>query len=79
MDSKTAHGFSRNNKEAIERSGMCACFHCLKSFHSMEVTEWTDGGQTAVCPVCSVDSVLGDSQPVPLDEVFLVQMNLAWF
>lgn len=79
MDSKTAHSFSRNNKEAIERSETCACFHCLQKFNRLDIIEWIDAGQTALCPLCHVDAVLADADSVPFTQEFLSQLNKAWF
>ena len=39
-------------------TGMCSCYHCLAEFNISEISEWTDGHQTAICPKCNVDAVL---------------------
>ena len=79
MDTNTAHTFASKNRHAIENSSNCACFYCKQSFLSAEVSEWVDAGQTAICPKCGIDAVLGDDQPVELTPEFIREMNLAWF
>lgn len=79
MDSNTAHAFSKDHRQAIEDSASCACFYCLESFVPSEISEWTDGGQTAICPRCGIDAVLGDAQPLELTPELIKEMNLAWF
>lgn len=49
------------NRQEIETSERCGCFHCINTFHSNKVIDWTDDGETAVCPGCGVDSMVGDS------------------
>ena len=47
-------------------------------FDVREIDEWIDGGQTALCPHCGIDSVLPviDGQP---DVVFLWARHRYWF
>ena len=75
-----AHNGAYLNRRAIEESARCGCFSCKKTFAPSEVVEWTDGGQTAPCPKCRIDSVLADkSVPRAADEDFLRQMRRQWF
>lgn len=46
------------NKDAVKTSDKCGCYHCLAIFPSEKVSDWTDNNQTALCPNCSVDSVV---------------------
>lgn len=46
------------NRAAIEGADSCICYHCLNWFQSERVTNWTDDGETARCPICGVDAVL---------------------
>lgn len=36
----------------------CGCFHCLHVFEAGEVIDWTDDGDTPLCPECGVAAVL---------------------
>ncbi len=40
---------------------------------------WIDGGQTALCPGCGVDSVLGNSAAGRIDDRFLRRMHGHFF
>lgn len=57
------------NRQKILESKQCGCYYCLKQFSSTEIDQWWDEfengiGQTAVCPYCWIDSVIGDSEAV---------------
>lgn len=78
---KRAHKESFKNKESILRSQVCGCFSCLKTFAPGEVTfrEEMDGQQTAWCPYCDIDAVLGDATGYPITSDFLKEMKKEWF
>lgn len=52
------HQKSRYNIEDIKRVSRCACFYCKRVFNESDIKEYTDGGKTAICPYCGVDSVI---------------------
>ena len=75
-----AYNHARLNRADLEASTRCGCFHCKKTFAASDVRDWTDGGQTALCPKCGIDAVIGDkSVPRAADEDFLRQMRRQWF
>lgn len=76
---KDAHAHSIGHREEIEESGFCGCFHCVKRFDPEAINEWADGGQTALCPHCGIDAVLGDASGFALTDVFLREMQAHWF
>ena len=78
-DVVTAHGHSTFNREEINNSIECACFFCLKTFKPQEIKEWIEESDTALCPKCGVDSVLGDKSGFPLTTEFLEAMHKSWF
>ncbi|MHD0645008.1 hypothetical protein ACYPKM_05235 [Pseudomonas aeruginosa] len=53
---------SFNNIEAIGREEKCSCYFCLRQFDSHQITEWTDGGTTAICPHCDIDAIVPGGQ-----------------
>ena len=62
-----AHKFSSNNKEALQNDKKCGCFYCLKIFDPKEINFWIkDNTETAVCPYCCIDSVIGESSGLQL-------------
>ncbi len=74
---------SFKNRQDIEKSKQCGCYYCLKQFSSTQIKQWLDEdekgiGQTAVCPFCWIDSVVGDSEVV-ITEEFLEEMREYWF
>lgn len=70
---------SSRHRAEIEASGRCACFFCFRSFASKEIKAWIDGNQTALCPRCGVDSVLGSASQHRIDDVFLRGMHEHFF
>jgi len=78
---KAAHLKSSLHREELMRGNVCGCFYCEQLFSPLEITEWIDepqGGQTAICPKCGIDSVLGEALPIT-DKSFLNEMNKLWF
>ena len=78
MNIITAHQYSSLHRNTILRSKQCGCFYCLKIFFSKEIVEWCDNEQTALCPYCGVDSLIGDVD-INFDKDFLKQMHKLWF
>lgn len=73
------HSHSIYNKEEITQSTSCCCFYCKSRFPSNEVKWWTDKGTTALCPHCSVDSVIGDKSGIDLTDQLVNHMHEFWF
>lgn len=71
---------SMGNRDDIERSGQCGCYHCGSIFSKDEIDEWIEdaGGDTALCPRCGIDAVVGDAS-VPFTPVVLSALNVRWF
>jgi len=81
---REAHDASLFNKEAIDKSARCGCFHCQQVFPTSEIKEdeWIEehkGKLTAMCPKCGIDSLIGDASGFELTESFLYAMNNYWF
>ena len=85
LDLKSAHGFSNNNKPALQADRLCGCFYCLAIFDPSEITEWIeddnpcDENGTAICPYCGIDSVIPESSGFPMTEDFMKAMHERWF
>ena len=61
-------------------------FTYLKQMPSpKEIKEWVSGDadwtktDTALCPKCGVDAVIGESSGYPITKEFLKEMNEYWF
>jgi hypothetical protein len=77
---KKAHNHSDYHKKELKKSSICGCFYCCKTFKPETIKEWIDGKQTALCPICGIDSVLGDASGLKVtDKQFLSDMNDYWF
>lgn len=59
---------SSKSKEVLSKAKLAGCFHCTEIFPVSEIVEWVDDKDTALCPKCGVDSVLGDNQGYPLNK-----------
>lgn len=77
---KAAHEHSWKHRSEIQSSGACACFFCLSTFAPSEISEWIDNAQTAMCPRCGIDSVIGDASGLPILEAgFMDEMANHFF
>jgi len=70
--------YSIRNKIYLENSEMCGCYYCLSIFEPKEVVGWIDNNETALCPKCNVDSVIGDSV-ICVNKDILEKANKYWF
>jgi hypothetical protein len=80
---KAFYSHSIRNEESILKSNLCGCFHCISIFPvadiklSQMVVE-KDGFKTAICPICGIDSLLGDAS-VEITAELLEAMNEYYF
>jgi hypothetical protein len=74
-----AHGHSIRHRAEIEASDRCGCFYCRRIFGREKIKEWVDDDDTALCPHCGIDSVLGSASGYKILVPFLCQMHAAWF
>jgi hypothetical protein len=81
---RDAHRHSINHRAEIIASTLCGCFHCCARFPPAEIREWVDEdptgvGQTALCPKCGIDSVIGDRSGFAVSTELLASMKTHWF
>ena len=74
-----AHEYCTNNKSEILNNNICGCFYCLKIFNSKEIESWLIIEETALCPYCGIDSVIGSNSGYKISLQFLKKMNKYWF
>jgi hypothetical protein len=83
MEIIAADKHSISHRSEILTSEVCGCFYCLAIFPPSEIKEWVDAidgiGQTALCPKCGIDSVIGSNSGYPIGTEFLAQMRKHWF
>lgn len=70
-----------DNEMEILNSKTCGCFFCRSIYDARKVSDWLsdERGETALCPECGMDAVIGDASGVPLSKPLLREMNLAYF
>ena len=75
------HDATTHNRESIERSKMCGCYYCESIFPVTELTDdnYVDGGTTACCPHCDMDTVYGDASGIELTPEKLKKLHRRWF
>ena len=81
---RRAHDHSSAHRDEVLSSAQCGCLHCLATFPPSDIVEWIDDdeagiGQTATCPKCGIDSVLGDKAGFPVTRDFMEKMQHHWF
>lgn len=80
-----AHTHSSSHREEVLNSRICGCFYCLAVFEPDEIKDWIDIddengiGQTALCPKCKIDSVIGSGSGFSISQEFLSKMYAYWF
>jgi len=82
-DHVRAHVHSSRHSGEVLSSEVCGCFFCKDIFPPGEIDCWVDVqdnvGQTALCPYCGIDSVIGSNAGYPITAEFLTQMRVHWF
>jgi len=83
------HNRSRYNEYQIRESEACGCFYCCRIYLTVNIIDefqWCDEssvckgrGRTAICPNCSIDSILTVDSTDSLTEELLQQMHGHWF
>ncbi len=83
-DIRAAHEHSLNHRAEVLGSALCGCFQCGEVFAPVRIVEWVDQsdeeeGPTALCPLCGIDSVIGDKSGFAITSEFLARMKSFWF
>jgi hypothetical protein len=79
QDLITAYNHAVRHRVEVQRSETCGCFHCLSVFPPTAIKSWIDTGQTAICPSCSMDAVIGSDSGFEPTEQLLEAMKERWF
>lgn len=70
-----AKAHTSKHRAEVEASARCGCYFCFRQFAPSAIKAWTDTNQTALCPHCGMDSVIGSAAPFQLDDKFLRRMH----
>ena len=68
-----------NHRGELGESKHCGCFFCFRTFSPTEIKTWIDKSQTALCPRCGIDAVIGTASGFQIDNVFLRKLNIFRF
>lgn len=71
--------YSIYNADQIAESKQAACYYCQTVFATEEISEYTDDGQTALCPYCGIDAVLPSSAGFSFSEAGILALYEYWF
>ncbi len=70
-----AHEHAVKNKEELQKSNICGCYYCQAIFSPNEIEDWIPFENTALCPYCGIDSVIGDASGYSITKEFLKELN----
>ena len=81
QESTLYHSHTIRNREEINQSAYCHCISCIKSYPSPIVMDFINeiDGETALCPYCGVDAVIGDACGLVINQEILSTLNKRWF
>lgn len=81
-DLVAAHAHSSGHADELKQCELAGCFYCCSTFPPGEIREWikeSRGGETAICPRCGIDAVIGSAAGFQLTPAFLTRMKEYWF
>ena len=73
------HACARHNRELVEASKKCYCFHCHKAFLPGDIVTYTDVTDSAICPFCGESTVIADSIDEEITMKIINQMHDYWY
>jgi len=68
-----------NHRAELDDSAHCGCFFCFRTFAASDIKIWIDKDQTALCPRCGIDAVIGTASGFHVDDRFLRKLNIFRF
>lgn len=79
-DVEDAHQHSSYNRIALSQSKTCGCFDCMEIFSPTLIEDYVEEepDDTAICPFCGNDSIIGDKSGYPITSAFLKRMRRRW-
>jgi hypothetical protein len=72
------HRHTRANRIELEASEVCGCIACERIYFPSEIVHWVNE-ETAVCPHCGVDAVVGSASGIPIMPGVLRRAHERWF
>ena len=71
--------YTSQHRALLQQSERCGCFYCLQIFTYSEIEDWCDDEQTAMCPHCGIDAVLGSAAVEEFSPELLQVMQAVYF
>lgn len=68
-----AAALTKHNRDSLKNDKTCGCTACLAIFDPAEITDWN--GDTAVCPYCGSEAVIGEGSGCPITADTLAELN----
>ncbi|HEY5947311.1 MAG TPA: hypothetical protein VIV40_17525 [Kofleriaceae bacterium] len=75
----SALAHAANHRVELVESAKCGCFFCFRKFTASDIRIWIDKNQTALCPGCGIDAVIGTASGFSVDDRFLRKLNIFRF
>jgi hypothetical protein len=72
----TAIKLAMRNKTSLSFVEKAGCYYCMKIIEVKDIVEYTDQGETALCPNCKIDAIIPDGN---LTIEHLKEINNYWF
>jgi hypothetical protein len=79
LEQKQLHLLSSKHRVVLTKSNLVGCFYCEEIYSPLQIVEWVDEDNTALCPKCGIDSVVPDSCSPNFGKELLVNMHKYWF
>lgn len=69
------------NRLELEESEVCGCIHCERIYSPTEIRNWIadSRGETAECPYCGIDAVVGSASGIPITPGVLARAHARSF
>jgi rRNA maturation endonuclease Nob1 len=62
-----------NNRKSLQLVDNVGCYHCITIFPSKDIRQYTDNGNTAICPHCGADCLITET-----DVRMLKKIHTCW-
>jgi hypothetical protein len=81
QEASLLHRHAHGNRAELEASEACGCLACERIYFPSEVQHWLSKstGETAVCPYCGTDAVVGSASGIPITPGVLARAHARWF
>lgn len=78
INAQSALVLTLKNVKNLKICTEAGCYNCKKIFSVKEIKEYTDQGETALCPHCQTDAVIPDGCGIALTEKNLEDIKKYW-